>query len=155
MELLAWGLCPIIGIGVWRLWSRWSADAFGRISPQRQDSLRHTAKNLPTIVVNWGVKIVFFMSLGASVIHYAAFLPLLATFSRATEWGPKVVAFIAVYWLCDFWSSPEAPLSTAPRGRSLQPPAKLTKRHSAPPKKQPVAQQRRGRVIRTFREDLN
>lgn len=154
MELLVWGLCPIVGIGVWRLWSRLSADAFTRISPERQDSLRSTAKNLPAIIFNWGVKIVFVMALGASVIHYAAFWPFLETFKHATEWGPKVIATIAAYWLCDFWSSPELPSISAPRGRSLKPPAKLTKRQSAPRKNQSLASPRRGRVIRTFREDV-
>lgn len=154
MELLVWGLCPIVGIGVWRLWTRLSANAFERISPERQDSLRSTAKNLPAIVFNWGVKIVFVMALGASVIHYVAFWPLLETFRHATAWAPKVIATIAAYWLCDFWSSPELPTISAPRGRSLNPPAKLAKRQSTPPKKkQQTTAPRRGRVIRTFRED--
>lgn len=154
MELLVWGLCPIVGIGVWRLWSRFSADAFDRISPEWQDSLHSTAKNLPAIIFNWGVKIVFVMALGASVIHYAAFWPFLETFKHATEWGPKGIATIAAYWLCDFWSSPALSTISAPRGRSLKPPAKLAKRRSAPRKKEPLAARRRGRVIRTFRENV-
>ncbi|MBL9165671.1 MAG: hypothetical protein JNL18_23310 [Planctomycetaceae bacterium] len=155
MELLVLGLCPIVGIGVWRLWSRLSDDAFERISPEQQSSLRSTAKNLPGIVIGWSVKIVFVVALGASVIHYAAIFSFLETFKRATEWGPRVVAMIAAYWLCDFWSSPELPTISPPRGRSLKPPAKLTKRQSAPPKKQPLAASpRRGRVIRTFRENV-
>lgn len=155
MELLVLGLCPIVGIGVWRLCARLSDDALGRISPEQQNSLRSTAKNLPGIVISWSVKIVFVIALGASVIHYAAIFPFLETFKRVTQWGPGVVTMIAAYWICDFWSSPELPTISPPRGRSLKPPAKLTKRPSASPKKEPLAAPpRRGRVIRTFRENV-
>lgn len=155
MELLVLTLCPIVGIGVWRLWSRLSDDAFRRISPERRNTLRSTAKNFPELATVWSARIVFVVALGASVIHYSAVLPILATFKRVTEWGPGVVAFIATYWLCDFWSSPELPTISPPRGRSLKPPAKLAKRPSASPtKKSPATPPRRGRVIRTFRENV-
>ena len=155
MELLILTLCPVVGIGVWKLLSRLSDDAFERISPDQQNSLRSTAKNLPSILFSWVAKIAFVIALGASVIHYAAIFSFLEPFKRATQWGPGVVATIAAYWLCDFWSSPDLPTISPHRGRSLKPPAKLTKRQSAPLKKEPLAAPpRRGRVIRTFRENV-
>lgn len=154
MELLLYGICAAIGLGVWRLLARLWNRAVDRIPPQRQQWWYSAAKNLPAIIFNVVVIAVFLTALGATVIHFVAFPYFASGLKNATSWGPGTMAGMLALWVYGFWCSPELPTISAPRGRSLKPPAKLAKRQSASPKKDALAPPRRGRVIRTFRENL-
>ena len=154
MELLLWGVCAAVGFGAWQLLARLWDHAVERISPDQQRWWYSTAKNLPFIVFNVVVVAVFLAALGATVIHFVAFPYFAVGLKNATSWGPGTMGGMLALWVYGFWCSPELPTISAPRERSLKPPAKLAKRQSAPPKKQSLAPPRRGRVIRTFREDL-
>ena len=154
MELLLWGVCAAVGLGAWQLLALLWNHAVERIPPEQQRWWYGIVKNLPATVFNIVVVTVFLAALGASVIHFVAFPYFASELKEATSWGPGTVVGMLVLWVFVFWSSPEVPVAIASRGRSLKPPAKLAKRQSAPPKKEPLAAPRRGRVIRTFREDL-
>lgn len=153
MELLLWGICAAVGFGAWQLLTRIWNHAVQRIPPERQHWWYSTAKNLPAILFSVVVIAVFLAALGASVIHFVAFPYFASGLKEATRWGPGTVAGMLALWVYGFWCSPETPMAIAPRGRSLKRPAKLTKQKTAPSKKQLLAPPRRGRVIRTFRED--
>ena len=154
MELILMGICAAVGFGVWQLLVRFLGSAVERIPPERQRWWYEIAKNLPAIIFNVVVIAVFLAALGATVIHFAAFPHFASGLKNATSWGPGTVLGMLALWIYGFWCSPELPTLSAPRGRSLKPPAKLAKRQSAPPKGKPLAPPRRGRVIRTFRENL-
>lgn len=148
-------------VGSTRLWAAFT----GRLSHQQRERSYYVAKNFPSLVLTTVFSLAFFSALGATVVYYLASPFTNSWLRKATEWGPELAGGMLMLLLFGFWSSPDAPPAPPPaRGRSLKSPVhKLRPRTKLPLKPAPVSRLknapqrlsplRRGRTIRTFRDE--
>lgn len=158
--------CILLGLAVYvggtRLWAAFT----DRLSHQQRDRSYYVAKNFPSLVFTTVFSLAFFSALGATVVYYLASPFTNSWLRQATEWGPEFVGGMVMLLLFGFWSSPDAPpVPPPPRGRSLKRPThKLRTRTKLPLKLAPTPPRiktgpqrlspvRRGRTIRTFRDE--
>lgn len=158
-------LCMLLGLAVYvggtRLWTVFT----DRLSHQQRERSYYVAKNFPSLVFTTVFSLAFFSALGATVVYYLAGPFANSWLRKATEWGPEFAGGMLMLLLFGFWSSPDAPPAPPPpRGRSLKRPIhKLRSPAKSPLKPVPTSRLkpgpqrltplRRGRTIRTFRDE--
>ena len=158
-------VCILLGLAVYFAGEQLLNAFTNRLSHQQRQHSYYVAKNFPHLVFTTIFCLAFFSALGATVVYYLASPFTNSWLRKATEWGPEFAGGMLALLLLGFWSSPDAPSEPPPpRGRSLTRPIHKLRTRTKPPLKpapaprlKPAPQRlsplRRGRTIRTFRDE--
>ena len=141
----------VAGYAAWKVVATIFCVCKERVAQSVQDRILKTLKALPRTLLDIFLVFIFLSSVGA-VLLQLALRPLgLATLLPAARWAPIVLALLAWGVICHFFDS-AGDTNDPPQSRGRD----VGKSHDDPIRKQsnPHAQEKRGRVIRSYR-DLN
>ena len=148
-ELIGFAVFCLIGFGVWQGLAFLKGIYEERVPDKVQDPIYKTLKDLPKLVWEWGISIVFWSSVGAVLLQLVLTPFGLQSILPPAAWAPLVFMVIVMLMIFNFWDTPhrtkEPPKA---RGRNLK--SSLQSPAVKPAKSSPS--QKRGRTIRTYRD---